>query len=137
MFMFGAERGKLVIRNHETFGIAFAFVQVRLYRAGIILILDFENLETLPSEWIKPLNCRSHVLLPIEAADDRVEFELDAKLATPISNSEQLRYVLAGAATDLNVRLFVEAITADPENINMLAVFREPAFSDLRSVRYD
>jgi hypothetical protein len=76
--------------------------------------LDFEHLETLPPERIKPLNCSSHVFLPVEAANDSVELEFNTELAAPVTNPEELCHNLARSTTNLNVSLFVKAVSTDP-----------------------
>lgn len=135
--MFLTERLPLLGRDEQVSSIPLALVQGRVSRAGVILILDEENLETLPAEGLQFLDSRHHVLLPIELADDGVELELDIELSAPVANAEQLLDVFASSTADELVGLLVEAITGYSHDIYELTILAQPSLGNLSAVRDD
>jgi len=70
-------------------------------------------------------------------ADDRVELELDAELATPLPHAEELRHVLAGPAADRDVGPLVEAVAAHAQHVDPAPVRLHPPPGHLRAIGDD
>jgi len=98
--MFTAEDLKLLLTDQQGSGIPFALILDRIGRAGIVLVFDEENLEDFPAEGLQVLDDRCHVFLPVEVADDRVQFELDPQCSAPVADAKELFDVFACPAAD-------------------------------------
>ena len=59
------------------------FTRIALVLFVFIFAGDDEAIEDLPPEGLKLLDPTSHVFVPIQAADNGVDFELDTKLLAP------------------------------------------------------
>lgn len=75
--------------------------------------------------------------MPVELANDSVQFELDAKLSAPFPNAEQLLDVFPSTTADEFVGPFVEAVARNTQNVHEFAVLVQPRFCDFGTIGND
>lgn len=138
--MAGAEALELGVADLQAAGVALGGLLVpRGGRGGggVVLARDEQDLETLPAVGLQGRNVAVHVLGVVVRADDAVELEQHAVLATPARDAEQLAGVRALAAADLDVGGLVEAVAGHGQGVEVGRVRADPGLGDLGPVGDD
>ena len=79
-------------------------------------------METFPAHGVYGADGGVHVFEVVVAVDDGVDFEHDAVLAAHVRQPFEFLQVFSRAATDLDVRGFVEGIAGDGHDVDVFAV---------------
>lgn len=131
----GAEALELGVADLQAAGVALGLVHGG--GGGVVLARDEQDLETLPAVGLQGGDVPVHVLVVVVSADDAVELEQDAVLATPARDAEQLADVRALATADFDIGGFVEAVARDGQDVEVGRVRADPALGDLGPVGDD
>ena len=106
-------------------------------RVATVFLVDDEHLKAFPAFGADGADSAVHVFLPIVPIDDRVDLEHDSVLLTELRELSEFLQMLARAAANLDVGGFVEGVTGDGHDVDVLAVLREPGGGDFAAVGDD
>lgn len=92
---------------------------------GVVLPIDDQNLKTLPAKRFQVIDTWIHILVKVQPANDSIDLELDAVLEAEISDLIKIWNLVAGAPANLGVGMFIERITGNGENIDIVPMLGE------------